>query len=198
MTAWLFPIGVFPIVMICSALIFFPLGWHEKLLSKAEQALNFSPESVNAPNPKKWKQHLIIGFISLQLLFPLRYLLYPGNLFWTEEGYTFSWRVMLTEKAGNAQYYVTDRHTGKRVHIYNRDHLIPAQEKMMATKPDFILQYAKHLKQVWKAKGMNDPIVTADIFVTLNGRRSKRFVDPAVDLATQKDTWKHKEWILDE
>ena len=28
------------------------------------------------------------------------YLLYPGNLLWTEQGYRFSWRVMLMEKSG--------------------------------------------------------------------------------------------------
>ena len=33
----------------------------------------------------------------IQLAFPFRYLLYPGNIFWTEEGYRFSWRVMLME-----------------------------------------------------------------------------------------------------
>ncbi|MEM7296730.1 MAG: HTTM domain-containing protein [Bacteroidota bacterium] len=199
MTALLFPIGVFPIVMICSALIFFPGEWHEKIVTRLDK--HVEQESVRSSSSKpslRWKKPILIGFMILQLLFPIRYLMYPGNLFWTEEGYLFSWRVMLTEKLGNAQFYVTDRKTGKKIHIDNREHLIPTQEKMMSTKPDFIIQYAKYLKQTWIEKGFEDPIVTADIFVTLNGRRSKRFVDPSVDLALQEDTWKHKEWILED
>ncbi|MEL7002654.1 MAG: HTTM domain-containing protein, partial [Bacteroidota bacterium] len=136
-------------------------------------------------------------FLLFQVLFPFRYLLYPGNLFWTEEGFRFSWRVMLIEKMGEATFYVKDRNTDRKVIVYNRDHLSSVQEKMMSTQPDFILQYAKYLKEFWKEKGMEDPIVMADIFVTLNGRRSQRFIDPDTDLASLEDTWKHKTWILE-
>ena len=34
----------------------------------------------------------------IQVIFPLRYIFYPGELFWHEQGYRFSWRVMLMEK----------------------------------------------------------------------------------------------------
>ena len=43
-----------------------------------------------------------------------------------------------------------------------------------------------------------DPVVTADVFVTLNERRSKHLVDPHVDLSMQSEGWTHKSWILDE
>ena len=51
---------------------------------------------------------VLAGLIGLQLLVPLRFALYPGDLFWTEQGYRFSWRVMLMEKAGYAQFSVLD------------------------------------------------------------------------------------------
>lgn len=198
-TGWLFPIGVFPFVMIFSALIFFSPAWHEQMLGKLEQRIGMksSPGTTHVAMGKPVRI-FFIGFLVFQMLFPLRYLLYPGNLFWTEEGYRFSWRVMLMEKAGNATFHVEDRETQQRVDIYNRAYLTPVQEKMMATQPDMIIQYAQYLKKDWEAKGFKNPKVTADVFVTLNGRRSKRFIDPEVDLATQKDTWRHKEWILEE
>jgi hypothetical protein len=53
----------------------------------------------------KTKIVLISCFIAFQLLFPFRYLCYPNELFWTEEGFRFSWRVMLME-AGYATFKV--------------------------------------------------------------------------------------------
>ena len=43
---------------------------------------------------------IVMIFLIIQIIFPLRFVLYPGNLFWNEEGYRFSWRVMLMEKMG--------------------------------------------------------------------------------------------------
>jgi len=48
-------------------------------------------------------------------------MLYPGKLFWTEEGFRFSWRVMLMEKAGTAQFKITDGVSGKSFYVNNRD-----------------------------------------------------------------------------
>jgi hypothetical protein len=42
----------------------------------------------------------------VSIIVPLRYLCYPNELFWTEEGFRFSWRVMLMEKAGYATFKV--------------------------------------------------------------------------------------------
>ena len=47
------------------------------------------------PELSEYSEYLIV-----QLLFPFRYFLYPGELFWHEQGYRFSWRVMLMDKVG--------------------------------------------------------------------------------------------------
>lgn len=47
---------------------------------------------------------LLCGYFAFQILFPWRYLLYDGNIFWTEEGYRFAWRVMLMEKQEQAPF----------------------------------------------------------------------------------------------
>jgi len=135
-------------------------------------------------------------FFAVQLLLPYRYLIYPGNLFWTEQGYRFSWRVMLMEKNGYAMFKVSDPDTGREWDIHNPHYLTPQQEKMMSTQPDLILQFAHILDREFRSIGVADPEVTADVLVSLNGRRSRPFIDPTVDLSRIKDSWRHKDWIL--
>jgi len=195
LTAFLFPIGVFPYVMILSAIIFFPSELQEKWLQKLERWMSISP-SFNGSGSylNNWKFGVFTAFILLQLAMPWRYLMYPGSLFWHEQGYRFSWRVMLMEKMGQATFVVQDG--GQKVIVDNRKHLTPLQEKMMATQPDMILQYAHYLEGVYELQGFNNPQVATEAYVTLNGRRSKQFIDEQVDLTEIEDSWKHKSWVL--
>ena len=138
---------------------------------------------------------LLSLFFAFQLLFPWRYLLYPGNLFWTEEGYRFSWRVMLMEKAGTATFFVKDSKSGREGEVVNSDFLCAHQEKQMAMQPDMVLQYAHFLKKHYATQGMADPQVRAEVWVTLNGRPSRLLLDPQADLSKIEDGWKAKKWI---
>lgn len=198
LTALLFPIGIFPWVMIFSALIFFPAHQQEEWLRKVENLFGF-PQWADVQFVQRHSSPKFLFFgilLALQLLLPWRYLLYPGSVFWNEEGYRFSWRVMLMEKAGTVNFRITDPTTAHSMMVDNRAYLTPQQEKMMATQPDMLLQFAHHLDNVFAEKGIDDPVVTADAFVTLNGRRSRRFVDPNIDLSEQLLNLEHREWIL--
>lgn len=202
MTALLFPIGVFPYVMIVSALVFFDSKDVDNALQKLKTAFSRLPIATSsnnyifAPLKQRMVAPLFIIFFTLQLLMPWRYLLNKGELFWTENGYRFSWRVMLMEKMGYAQFIVKDAITGEKIAINNNDFLTRNQEKMMATQPDFILQYAAFLQEHYETKGMNDPEVYATIYVAMNGRRSRLYADTSVNLAKEKDGFKTKSWIL--
>lgn len=99
------------------------------------------------------------------------------------------------EKSGLATFRIVDRN-GKNVIVNNKDFLTPMQEKMMATQPDMILQYAHILKDYYSKIGFNDPQVYVDSYVTLNGRRGKPMIDPNVNLALQQESFRHKPWIL--
>lgn len=220
-TGLMFQIGVFPAVMIGATLIFFPAGWHERVLEWVGRGMRRAPppapgrrgarphftnlsrlgvQKVNweqAPLPSRGGVGaLLAAFLLFHLLFPWRYLLYPGNLFWTEEGYRFSWRVMLMEKAGTATFYVKDGQTGREGVVNNGDFLCAHQEKQMAMQPDMILQFAHFLEKYYAAKGVSDPAVRAEVYVTLNAQPSRLLIDPNADLTKIKDTWKHKDWIL--
>jgi hypothetical protein len=66
----------------------------------------------------------------------------------------------------------------------------------MATQPDMIADYARHLRDRFEARGLTDVRVYADAWVSFNGRRSQRLVDPTVDLAAVERSFAPKSWIL--
>ena len=193
-TALLFPIGMFPFIMIGATLIFFPPKFHDRLLSY----LGERKVSQNVLAPKRNKIIIVAMalFMVFQISFPFRHILYPGELFWHEQGYRFSWRVMLMEKTGVAFFNVKNESIPRAISVNNRDFLTANQEKMMATQPDMLIQYAQYLKEQYELKGIHNPSVTASVYVTLNGRQSRRFIDENVDLAKEADTWKPKTWVL--
>lgn len=201
LTAILFPIGMFPYIMIICTLIFFDTKFHRSVLQIFEskrKSESFTKEKalIFAPLVTKVLTIVLVTHFTIQLLMPFRYLLYPGHLFWTEQGYRFSWRVMLMEKAGKVFFHVKDPDTQRSGEAVIPDELTPNQEKMMATQPDMILQYAHHLSDYYKTRGIKNPEITAECYVTLNGRGSKLFIDPTVDLTQQTESFYHKNWIL--
>ena len=203
MTHMLFPIGMFPYIMIVSTLIFFEASFHEKLIKKIKRLLRL--KSVNKSFNKIFvikviKERIsiitLIIFFTIQLLLPWRYLMYPGELFWTEEGYRFSWRVMLIEKVGYTVFTITDPDSGKRFEIRNNDFLTSFQIKQMSSQPDFILQYAHMLRDHYITEGIKNPEVYVKSYVTLNGRLSKPFIDTKINLSNEKESFASKKWIL--
>jgi hypothetical protein len=202
LTALLFPIGMFPYIMIVTGLIFFSAEFHQKLIGQLAQFLRIPIDFLRSERTYTFsplvKVLLMSGFalfFGFQLLFPFRYLFYPGELFWSEQGYRFSWRVMLMEKAGHAQFLVKDS-DGKQSLVNNAAFLTTLQEKMMATQPDMILQYAHILRDFYSQQGFVSPQVFVDSYVALNGRLGRPLVDPLVDLAKQTDSFQDKFWIL--
>lgn len=207
LTALLFPIGMFPWIMILSTLIFFPEGFHKKIIRKIGSFSGRFGQSAEGVAENNWHNSyknattkLILPLLCLHFLFqallPFRFALYPDRLFWTEQGYRFSWRVMLMEKAGNITFYVKNPATGHEIEVNNREYLTPLQEKMMATQPDMILQFAHFLASEWEKKGLESPEVRADSYVSLNGRSSQRYIDPTADLSKIKDSFAPKDWLL--
>jgi len=204
LTRILFPIGMFPYIMIVCALIFFDSSFHERVLSFFSKILKklrlFKPVKISEiyqATTYRIAPYVVAVFIVIQLLLPWRYLAYPEELFWTEEGYRFSWRVMLMEKAGYAQFTVNDTLSGKKFAVNNSDFLTTFQEKQMSTQPDFIVQYAHYLGTHFASEGHQNIAVHVESYVALNGRLSQPYIDPAVNLLEVEDTFAHKEWILD-
>ena len=202
-TRVLFPIGMFPYIMIVVALIFFDKAVHERILNifrfllRPFKISNTSWDTkVYHYKAKKLVLPILTLFFIFQLTFPFRYMLYPGELFWTEEGFRLSWRVMLMEKMGYTTFKIVDGKTGKSFLVDNSDFLTSFQEKQMSFQPDFILEYAHFLGDHFTSQGHQNVQVFADSYVALNGRLSQPYVDTTVDLYKEEESLQPKTWIL--
>jgi len=197
-TARLFPLGMFPWIMMAGSLIFLPPDWPRRAMARLGWKLGSS--AANGPPvafaPRRLAFGLLGVYFAFQLLMPLRHLLYPGDVCWTEEGFRFSWNVMLMEKDGSVDFRVTEPSTGKRWVVTPGEYLTRYQAKMLSSQPDMILQLAHVVAEDFRARGVRDPEVRADAFASLNGRRHARLIDPAVDLARESDGLTPKRWIL--
>ncbi|MBC7391462.1 MAG: HTTM domain-containing protein [Opitutaceae bacterium] len=212
-TGYFFQIGVFPLVMSLCTLIFFSENFHKKVISVFRNSLNLREIKQNpqltTPNSQLTTElqlttHnaqlttiLISIYISIQLLLPFRYLLYPGNLLWTENGYRFSWRVMLVEKAGTATFRIKNNLNGSEFDVDNSQYLNQHQEKQMSFQPDMMLQYAHYLGNTFEATGMKDISIYCECYVTMNGKPSQLIIDPETDLLKVKDNLLNSNGILD-
>ena len=218
-TSAMFPIGVFPFVMIISTLIFFSESFHIKFIKFIKSVVNQkylklllflrkTNSNIKVKKklvPIKIQSTFLILFISTQLLLPIRHFLYNGNLFWNEQGFRFSWRVMLIEKVGYSQFYIHDQ-KGRRKLMNNKKFLTGQQEKMMATQPDMILQFAHHLRDIYTDTNLTEkngeiihldtPKVTAEIYVSLFNRGSRLFIDSSVNLSKIKRGFHEKNWVI--
>jgi vitamin K-dependent gamma-carboxylase len=193
LTGLLFPIGMFPWIMVCGALLLLPPDWPRCLRPSG------APVPVDSPPPPRLSRlglaALALHF-AVQLLLPLRKHLYPGDVGWTEDGFRYAWHVMLVEKAGVVTFRVRDPASGRVFVVHPEDALTVQQAKQMAIAPDLILQHAHRLAAEFAARGMPGVEVRADAWVAYNGRPSARLVDPDVDLARERDTLAARRWIL--
>ena len=94
-TAIFFPaIGMFPYVMMANSLIFFSAAFHQKFQSYLPFYNNRLKNTV--PNSLPYQFHIaplmkaaLIVYIAFQLIFPFRYIFYPGHLFGTSRDIAF-------------------------------------------------------------------------------------------------------------
>lgn len=201
LTGVFFQIGMFPIIMIFATPIFFPTSFHQAVFTFFKSKINFaqSQKYLTFQYPKFWLKPIVVSlfvYVLFQISFPWRFILYPGNMFWTEEGYRFGWRVMLMEKSGSAIFYVKDGEKGKEGIVNNADFLNSHQEKQMAMQPDMILEFAHYLGRYYSQQGMKNPIVRTETYVSLNGKRSQLLIQPEINLLTLNENMQSKDWLL--
>jgi hypothetical protein len=192
-TAVLFKIGMFPWIMMVSATLFFEPSWPRAVFARVFPR---SPCEGVAGRPISWGA-LAAGavYATIQLLVPLRHVLYPGNTLWTEEGFRYSWKVMLIEKSAELELNVVDDR-GARTLVEPRAYLTPFQARMASTQPDMILELAHIVAQDFERRGRGHVRVFAEARVSFNGRPGALLVSPTVDLAAERDTLAPKRWIL--
>lgn len=208
LTRLLFDIGMFPIIMSISALVFFSPGWPRVLAKRGAPVDDVSsvrrlPPDVILPDVRSARgllavrAALVLGalYALVQIAMPLRCHLYGGNVLWHEQGMRFSWRVMVRAKGGATTFLVREKATGHVFHVSPRDYLTPYQENEMASQPDLVLQLAHHVRSDFERRGHGPVEVRAESQVSLNGRRGALLVDPEIDLSTVSDGLARASWI---
>ena len=169
-------------------------------MSQAKKYIRINTGKHNYKSKTKFQANLpkiiVLTIVLLHLLLPWRYLFHSGELFWTEAGYRFSWRVMLMEKAGYATFRLVDPGTGNGRVIPAGNYLTTFQEKQMSTQPDFILEFAHFLAREHHKRTGAQPEVYVESYVALNGRRSQVYVRPDVNLTTVNYHTPRTEWLM--
>ena len=170
LTWLLFPkLGIFPWLMIAGATVFLRPDWPLLLMRRLARNWRIRLSMLNAtastaikrkdaPARSAWAMRATVAFLAAfalaQIILPLRHFAYPGNVRWTEEGYLFAWRVMLTEKIGLVHYHVSDPATGRTWLVTPDDYLTPLQVERMSFQPDLILQTAAHNRRRLRGQGL--------------------------------------------
>lgn len=205
--AFLFDIGIFPWLAIGATTLFFAPDWPDRLCAwwrgKAAPERTAPPDApAQGARPVAWPTACaIVAWLAFQLLVPLRHLLYPGPVSWTEEGHRFAWHMKLRSKSSMAHFVVTDPLTGARRLVDPRGELEEWQARKMGDRPDMVLQYAHHLAErfavVDPASGeRRRPQVRAIVECSLNGRDPQELIDPEADLAAIPRSLAPAAWIV--
>lgn len=188
-----FSIGVFPFLALSLTVFFFPASSFDSTVGLVKNSYLYAVPSLS-------KQTVTISLLTVyfiwQLVVPFRHHLYKGDVVWTEEGHRMSWRMMLRSKRGKSTITVKDKQTGKTWIDNTKDKVMGAQYKCIATRPDFVWQYAQKLKKEYKEKGINIAVY-ANCQCSVNGRPYRHMIDTTVDLAnTQWQHYAHNSWVL--
>jgi hypothetical protein len=213
--AVIFDIGIFPWLMLGALFIYFPPDlvrrFAKAFMSPGAEFDDDEPLSKTPATPKpatrrsvcpqltsaqKLIAGLLAAYLIIQLVFPLRHYLYPGNVNWTEEGHNFAWHMKLRTKDGDAVFTVTDPQTNQSWIIKPEDYLKSHQLTKMTTKPDLLVLFAHYLADEKKREGYDNVEVRAYVMVSLNGRQPQLLIDPNVDLAKEEVSLLTKPWIV--
>ena len=212
--ALIFNIGIFPWLMLGALFIFFPPDLVRRFAHAFMSPGSFDDEkpsqlSVAAATTIKERKSchalsrsqkriagLLGAYLLVQLLFPLRHYLYPGNVSWTEEGHNFAWHMKLRTKDGEAVFTVTHPASGQLWTIKPEDYLERHQWTKVITKPDLLIQFSHYLAEQKRREGYDNVEVRARVMASLNGREPQLLIDPNVDLAKQQVSLLPAPWIM--
>lgn len=196
--SYTFNIGIFPYLCIALNFFFIDPAFIRQTIFRQLNPLVAEQASISNRNRLRNKM-LIYGltvYLLFQVLLPLRSWLFPGNVFWTEEGYRHSWKMMLRLKTGVVYFKIKDPVSGKEWEENPGDRFTQYEASWIARSPDMIWQYSQRLREEWIVKGYPQVQVYAIGHATLNGSPPMPLVDSTVNLAAEKwHPFQHSEWL---
>lgn len=186
-------IGIFPFFALSFVVFFYPPETMRKVfLRKKPKVVEYSQtgEGVNT------LKYLMLPYLVVQLLLPLRHHIIKGDVLWTEEGHRLSWRMMLRSRAGDTDFRIIDKKNGNQLYYNVSQNLTHKQKSAMETHPDMIWQMAQHIHKHFEEQGV-DAAVYADTHVSVNNGPFLRLIEPNTDLAAAEwNYFFHCDWIM--
>jgi len=153
-------------------------------------------------NNKKYRSKaisaLVVAYLLIQICIPLRHWFYPGRVDWNRKGDRYSWRIFAQIfRRGSLKFYIRDPQTGEVYIEEDFKNLKKHQKKVMQVRPDMLIQFAHYLGDKYKRKGIQNPIVNVESYLSLNCRPMKLHTDPSVNLIEQDyGLFTSADWIL--
>jgi vitamin K-dependent gamma-carboxylase len=157
-----------------------------------------SNERASRKEGSLWILVFVIVYAALQILVPLRHLLYKRDLQWTHEGIDFSWRMMADHHETDGSITIEDPQT-KDVYLHSPQTLLNHKQLVMVNNPYMLIQYVQFLKEFLQKEHteIKNPIIRADIQVSVNGRPFQPMYDPTCNLSeVAYSPFKDLKWII--
>ncbi|MCB1143114.1 MAG: HTTM domain-containing protein [Leptospiraceae bacterium] len=206
LTFSLFPIGLFPWIMLFLTPICFSNRFHYRIVRKWNQLFKkviifVDRYRISSGKRVQSKGRILLIFaliyVFLQITLPFRHFFYPGNLLWTEEGFNFSWHIMACQKNGTYQFYAKSNTTGEKTPL-NYDYLLSDRQLgQLKTDHYMIWLFAKEIYKREMEKGREDFHITVDHYVSLNGKKAVPIIDPNTRInEVNFNILSHNSWIL--
>lgn len=191
-----FHISIFPYLSIALAIFFFNAGKIRRLFFSHR----ISSSNNNQAPANAFKEKIIVCCLGIyfffQVVIPMRSWFYPGNVFWNEEGYRMSWKMMMRSKNGSVYFKVIDPASDKCWKVDPSKIFTPAQVTWIAISPDITWQYSQRIKADFERKNIPGVQVYAIGQVSLNRSKPMPLVDTTADLASVKwHPFRHSDWI---
>lgn len=175
-TALLFPLGVFPWLMVGAALGTFAPAWLPWI-----PRLGRAPSVDGCDTPRRLAAAALIGLCALA---PVRAVL-PGSRPAVDgTGDHLAWRVMDHDRAGFVTWIVTDRASGASWEEPPSDRLAPHQVRQLGATVSLLPGAARAVRAAWAREG-RDVEVRAEAMLSVDGGRAVQVADPTVDLSRE-------------
>lgn len=202
---FMYSIGVFPVLMICTTVLFLE---RETIAAAIRKLFRFDLESGLSEalnlvkfDHRSWKLRIIgygvVVYVLLQLLLPFRHHLYKNYVSWSEEAHNFSWHMKLRDKKSFVRLTVVDPNTGLNWPVKLDDHLTPRQIRKMSSRPHMLIEYVRFVAEdISNRLNIRNPVIQAEVLASLNFRPFRRLVHPKANLAAvHYSPFSNNDWI---
>lgn len=187
MNSLVWTIGIFPWLMILATTVFFEPDWPRRLAAffgtNKTSSLPSPNDTMTRPSAKWITAVCLSVYVTWQVLFPFRHVLYPGNSNWDEYTHHFSWHMLLRAKETGLRVYATHPVT-ERSSVVDLTHYVTARQlATIGRDPRMMHRLCLHIHDDLMDKGYGDVEIRVLALVSMNGRKPQLLIDPTVDLA---------------